>query len=109
MKLFRCLDVLCHFCQSQVPLQMIKGMVVSNAFCLAFTFSNIFRLTLWSIFKQVENRHSKQGKYFLAVIKLDVLGSNKVSQIPRAVKLLQGAALLYLEWEIVRSQLGPVA
>jgi len=74
---------------------MIKGTVVLNAFCLAFTFSNIFRLTLWSIFKQAENRRSKQGKgiHFQAVIKLDVLGSNKVSQIPRAVKLLPSGLL----------------
>lgn len=68
MKLLRCLDVLYPIYQSRVPFQLIKGVVVLNTFSLALTSSNIFRLTLWSIFKQAENRHSKQGK--------DILSSN---------------------------------
>lgn len=65
MKLSRCLDVLYHFYQSPIPLQVIKGMVALNAPCLAFTVLNTFRLTLWSIFKQAENSHSKPGKGIL--------------------------------------------
>lgn len=59
---FEMLPVLYHIRQSRVPLPLIKGTVGLNAFSLALTFSNIFSLTLWSIFKQAENRHSKQGR-----------------------------------------------
>lgn len=51
-----------HFYQSEVPLQMMKRTVVLNAFSSAFVFSNMFGITLWSTFKQAENKHSKQEK-----------------------------------------------
>ena len=74
---------------------MMKGTAVLNAFSLAFAFSDTLGMILWSIFKQAENKHSKQGEDVLSgSCQVRCSGSNKVSLVPRAVKLLPSGQLL---------------